>query len=182
MCEAFPEVAMHAIRLDTLNAEQLAELDHAYRTSRDARVRIRALMVLLAAERRLVAAEIAAVVRQDEETVRRWLVRYQAEGLAGLADAPRPGVPPKVTPAYRERLLAAVRRRPRTLSLPFSLWTGARLADYLAEQTGLRLSPASVYRVLRAGGVHLSRPQHTITSPDPEYALKKRRLRTSATA
>jgi len=171
---------MRPIRLEALSAAQLRELDHAYRTARDARLRIRALMVLLAAERRMVAAEIAVVVRQDEETVRRWLLRYQAEGLTGLSDAPRPGVPPKATQVYREQLLAIVRRRPRALGLPFSLWTGDRLADYLAEHTGVRLSRASIYRLLRAGGIHLNRPQHTITSPDPEYALKKRRSRTCA--
>ena len=172
---------MRPIRLEALSAAQLRELDHAYRTARDARLRIRALMVLLAAERGMVAAEIAAAVRQDEETVRRWLVRYQAEGLNGLSDAPRSGVPPKATRGYRQQLLAVVRRRPRALGLPFSLWSGDRLADYLAEQTGIRLSRASVYRLLRAGGVHLNRPQHTITGPDPEYALKKRRSSTRAT-
>ena len=84
---------MRPIRLGTLSAAQLGELDDAYRTSRDARLRIRALMVLLAAERGVVAAELAAVVREHEEAVRRWLVRYQAEGLRGLSDAPRPGAP-----------------------------------------------------------------------------------------
>jgi transposase len=166
---------MRPIRLTGLSQAQLAELDHLYRTAREGRMRIRALMVLLAAERGMLAAQIAAVVREHEHTVRRWLVRYRAEGIAGLDDAPRAGAPPKVTPAYRERLLAVVRRRPRSMGLPFSLWTGPRLVDYLAEHTGIRLSRESVYRLLRAGGVHLSRPQHTITSPDPEYALKKRR-------
>jgi transposase len=169
---------MRPIRLDALSPEQLSALDQLYRTSPDPRVRIRALMILLSAERHLVAAEIAAIVRQHEETVRRWLARYEAEGLAGLADAPRAGTPPKVTPVYRARLLELVRRRPRALGLPFSLWTAARLADYLAEETGLRMSVPSVQRLLRAGGMALSRPQHTITSPDPDYALKKRRLKT----
>jgi transposase len=166
---------MHPIRIDQLSAEQHAELDHANRTARDGRLRIRALIVLLAAERGMVAPEIAAVVRMHEETVRRWLMRYQAEGLEGLKDEPRPGAPPKVTAAYRDQLLAIVRRRPRALQLPFSLWTGERLADYLAEQTGIRVSRETVYRLLRAGGIHLNRPQHTVTSPDPEYALKQRR-------
>ena len=166
---------MHPIRIEELSAEQHAELDRANRTAKDGRLRIRALIVLLAAERRMVAADIAAVVRMHEETVRRWLVRYQAEGLEGLQDSPRSGAPPKVTRAYREKLLAVVRRRPRALGLPFSLWTGDRLADYLAERTGLRASKTTVYRLLRAGGIHLNRPQHTITSPDPEYAVKKRR-------
>ena len=166
---------MHPIRIDRLSAAQYAELDRANRTAKDGRLRIRALIVLLAAERGMVAADIAAVVRMHEETVRRWLLRYQAEGLAGLMDAPRPGAPAKATGIYRDQLLAVVRRRPRALGQPFSLWTGDRLSDYLAGKTGVRMSRASVYRLLRAGGVHLNRPQHTITSPDPEYAVKKRR-------
>ena len=166
---------MHPIRIEALSAEQHAELDRTNRTARDGRLRIRALIVLLAAERRMVAADIAAVVRMHGETVRRWLVRYQAEGLEGLKDSPRSGAPPRTTRAYREQLLAVVRRRPRALGLPFSLWTGDRLADHLAERTGLRASKTTVYRLLLAGGIHLNRPQHTITSPDPEYAVKKRR-------
>ena len=171
---------MHPIRLDALSAEQLRELDRLYHTTRDVRVRTRAQMVLLAAERHLVAAEIAAVVRQDEQTVRRWLLRYQAEGTAGLADAPRPGSPGKLTAAYRRRLVGCVRRRPRSLGLPYSLWTLQRLADHLDEETGLRLSDETVRRALKADGIVLSRPQHKITSPDPEYEVKKRRSKTRA--
>jgi transposase len=78
-------------------------------------------------------------------------------------------------------LLAVVRWRPRSLQLPFSLWTLQRLADYLAEQTGLRVSDETVRRALKQAGIVLSRPQHKISSPDPEYALKKRRSKTPAT-
>ena len=173
---------MRPIHLDALSPEQLRELDELYHGTRDVRVRTRAQMILLAAERGLVAAEIAAIVRQDEETVRRWFARYLAEGVEGLSDAPRSGAPPKATPGYRERLLQIARRRPRALGQPFSLWTAARLADHLAELTGVRMSAPSVCRLLRAGGMRLSRPQHTITSPDPEYAVKKKRLKTPVTA
>jgi transposase len=78
-------------------------------------------------------------------------------------------------------VLAVVRRRPRSLQLPFSLWTLQRLADYLAEHPGLRVSDEPVRRVLKQAGMVLSRPQHTISSPDPEYARKKRRLKTPVT-
>jgi transposase len=172
---------MRPLRLDGLSEEQLSELDALYHSTRDARVRTRAQMVLLAAERGLVAAEIAAIVRQDEETVRRWFTRYQAEGVAGLHDAPRPGVPAKATAEYRARLLEIVRRRTRAIGLPFSMWTAARLADRLAEETGIRMSEPSVTRLLRAGGMALSRPQHTISSPDPDDLLKKRVSRKRAT-
>jgi transposase len=173
---------MRAIRLDDLSPDQLRELDTLYHTTRDVRVRTRALMVLLAAEKRLVAGEIAAVVRESDETVRRWLHRYEAEGVNGLADAPRSGRPPTVTAAYRDRLLELVRRRPRALDLPFSLWTAARLADYLADETGLRMSVPTIHRLLRHAGLGFGRPQHTISSPDPDYAVKKRRLKRLATS
>lgn len=64
------------IRVDRLRPEPRAELDRANRTAKDGRLRIRALIVPLATERRLVAADIASVVRMHEETVRRWLVRH----------------------------------------------------------------------------------------------------------
>jgi transposase len=164
-----------------LTPEQRGALDEMYHTTRDVRVRTRAQMVFLAAEQHLSAAEIAAIVRESEETVRRWLKRFQAEGIAGLSDRPRPGAPYKVTSAYREQLLFTVRRRPRSLGLPFSLWTCQRLADYLAEQTGIRVRDETVRVYLRAADIVLSRPQHTITSPDPEYAVKKRRSKRHAT-
>jgi transposase len=86
-----------------------------------------------------------------------------------------------VTPAYRDRLLQLVRRRPRSLGLPYSAWTLQRLADELAERTGIRVEKETVRVHLKAAEIVLSRPQHTISSPDPEYAVKKRRLKTSAT-
>jgi transposase len=157
-------------------------LDDLYRGTRQVRLRTRAQMVLLAAEQHLTAAAIAAIVRESEETVRRWLKRYQAEGIEGLRDQHRGGRPAAVTETYRVQLLAAVRRRPRSLGQPYSLWTLQRLADYLVEQTGIRVGYETVRLHLKAAGIVLSRPQHTISSPDPEYVVKKRRLKMPATA
>jgi transposase len=163
-------------------ATELDALASLYRTTRDARLRTRAQMVLLAAEQHLTAPAIAAIVRESDQTVRNWLKRWLAEGLAGLHDRPMPGAPTKVTPAYTAQLLLIVRRRPRSLDQPYSMWTLQRLADYMAEQTGLRLSIETVRQLLKAGDIVLSRPQHKISSPDPDYAVKKRRLRTPATS
>ncbi len=163
------------LEIPELTAAEAEALDRLYRTTRVVRLRTRAQIVLLAGEQRLAAPTIARIVREDEQTVRRWLKRWLAEGIAGLQDRPMPGGPAKITEAYREQLLAAVRQRPRSLGQPYSLWTLQRLADYLAEVTGLRLSYETVRVALKAGGIALSRPQHTVTSPDPEYQVKKRR-------
>lgn len=160
---------------------ELKRLELLYRTTRDVRVRTRAQMILLAVEQRMTAGAIARVVRESDQTVRNWITRYLAEGVEGLKDRPMPGAPSKVTPAYREQVLQAARQRPRSLEQPYSLWTLQRLADYMAEQTGIRVSYETVRQVLKAGDIVLSRPQHTVSSPDPDYLVKKRRLKTRAT-
>jgi len=135
-------------------------------------------MVLLSAEQGLKAEEIAAVVRESAVTVLTWLKRYLTEGIEGLQDAPRAGRSTTVTEAFRKCLLESVHRRPRSFGLAFSMWTLQRLADYLAEKTGIRVSDETIRRELAKENIVFSRPQHTISSPDPEYQVKKRRLRT----
>ena len=171
---------MKPISLSPQSEKQIGALDQLYRQSKDGRLRQRAQIILLAAEQGMRAAQIAEIVRLNEESVRRWLKRYEAEGIEGLKDNPRPGATPIVTEEYREKLMSSVRRRPRSLEQPFSLWTCQRLADYMAEETGIRVSDETVRRYLEAGGIVLSRPQHKISSPDPEYEVKKRRLRIRA--
>lgn len=130
-------------------------------------------MVLLSVEKQYAAQQIGEIVRESHQTVLRWLKRFQAEGVNGLSDAPRSGRPARVTATYREQLVSAVRQRPRSLGLEYSLWTCPRLADYLAEETKIRVSSDTIERLLREAGIVLSRPQHTISSPDPEYQVKK---------
>jgi transposase len=152
-----------------------------YRTTHNVRLRTRAQMALLAAEQQLGVRKIAAIVRECEGTVRCWLKRYRAHRIDGLQDLWAGGAPVKVTPAYQEQLLQLVRRRPRSLNLPYSTWTLQRLADELAERTGIRVQKETVRVHLQAAEIVLSRPQHTISSPDPEYAVKKRRLKRPVT-
>jgi transposase len=112
---------MQPIYVEKLSAAQLAELETCYRTTKSIRVRTRAQMILLSVEKRLVPHQIASIVRKDEQTVRRWIRRYQAEGLAGLEDAPRPGGEQKTTPAYRRDsslLISARSHRSSSTALP----------------------------------------------------------------
>jgi transposase len=172
---------MKAIELPPQSAEQIKALDELYQTTKDVRLRNRAQMLLLAAERGLTAPAIGAIVREDEQTVRRWMKRYMVEGVEGLKDAPKSGNPGKVTAAYEDKWVSVVRQRPRSLDLAYSTWTLQRLADYLAEETGIRVDAETVRLHLAKREIVLSRPQHKISSPDPEYLVKKRRSKTPAT-
>ena len=169
------------LRVREIKQAELGKLQELYDKTRDVRLRTRAQIILLSSEQNMTAPQISVIVRLNEQTVRRWMRRFNAEGINGLADKPRPGAPGKVTSEYCEQLLGVVRQRPRALNQDYSLWTLERLADYMTEETGIRVSVDTVRRRLKAGGIVLSRPQHTISSPDPEYKVKKRRLKTLET-
>jgi len=168
---------MRALEVREMTPNDKQELEALYRKTKDVRIRTRAQMILLAVEQDLNAAQIGEIVRQNEQTVRRWIKRFNAEGVNGLSDAPRPGAPRTLSDEFRARLAAVVRQRPRSLGQPYSLWTLQRLADFMAEETGQRVAGETVRRILREHDIVLSRPQHTISSPDPEYKVKKRRLK-----
>jgi hypothetical protein len=90
---------MHPSYVETLSTAQLAGLATCYRTTDSIRVRTRAQRILLPTEQHVVPHQLASLVRQDEQPVRRWIRRYPAEGVAGLEDAPRPGGEPTTPPA-----------------------------------------------------------------------------------
>lgn len=172
---------MKPIIVRPITDEELTVLDELYRRTKAVRIRTRVQMVLLAVDGKMTAPQIAKIVRQDEQTVRRWLKRFNQEGINGHYDEPKSGAPRRVTDAYRARLLVIVRQRPRSLEQPYSLWTLQRLVDFMAEETGLRFSTETVRLILRDNDIVISRPQHKVSSPDPEYELKKRRLKSSET-
>jgi transposase len=105
---------------------------------------------------------IATWCGRTARTVDYWLRRYVAGGATAVTDAPRSGRPPAADAAYRQALTTTVETPPRTLELGFDVWTSARLASYLAEQTGVRLSAAWVRALLTQHEFVSGRPKHTL--------------------
>jgi transposase len=97
----------------------------------------RAVMVLLSLHE-LTAAQIAALLDCHPATVRRWIARFNDEGLAGLADRPRSGRPP-LGGRRLARRIAALLARPGP-------WTLPRIRRYLGRP---QVSARTLYRRVR---------------------------------
>lgn len=159
---------MKTLKLPELTPKAIKELDRLYRTARDPRLRTRAHIVLLAAEKSLRADEIAEIVRTDSQTVRRWLKRYLSQGLNGFSDALRPGGPRKVTDAYLALLVEVVSQPPSAMELPYPHWTAHRLAEYMAARTDIVVNPETVRLHLKTAGISLGKPQDETTPVTPK--------------
>lgn len=124
---------------------------------------LRARIVLLAAEGRSTRA-IAKAVATMPRTVSLWRGRYAREGLAGLADRPRPGPPPKYDVETDRRVLAVLDRPPPA---GFARWTGPLIAAELGD-----VHEQQVWRILRAQKLDLGARKSWCESNDPEFVAK----------
>jgi len=106
--------------------------------------------------------EIAHWSGRTPETVRHWLERFRLGGMAALADAPRRGRPPKADAAYLAALVQAVETPPRSLGLPFDVWTSRRLSAYLETMTGTRIAAGWLRVLLHQQRFACGRPKHTL--------------------
>jgi transposase len=157
-----------------LTAVERRELARLLRRGQDARVVRRAQMIQLSSQGQP-AGQIAGLWQISGQGVRKIINRFNREGIAGLADRPRPGRPRKTTDRYVALLKQAVAINPREVGYPFSCWTLERLREHLGRQTRILLSPAHLSRLLAANDIVYRRPKHGMSHlRDPrEYNQKK---------
>jgi transposase len=155
------DASMSPIFVRALTAAEQKALSELIRRENDARVVRRAQMVRLSATG-MTTPQIAAMWDVNDQTVRRTLRRFEAEGIEGLRDKPRKGRPAKKTERYIALLREAVQTSPRELGYPFSSWTLERLREHLALQTGIRLHPNSLSRIMAENDIVYRRPKHSM--------------------
>ena len=127
-------------------------------------------------------AAIAARVGCHDNTVRRWLHRFNAAGLDGLGDRPGAGRRRRITEAERSRIIALARSVPpgrldRDGAGELSAedergpaqWTLDTLAQ-VARDAGIQVGRSQVRRILLAEKVRWRRTRSWATSTDPEFA------------
>ena len=165
-----------AIR-DDLTPEALRR--HArHEPNRRAALRLLAIANALEGMSRAEAARLAGMERQ---ALRDAVVRYNAEGLAGLHDRPKPGRPPRLGEAEQAALAARVFRGPDPGRDGVSAWTRADLCGWLEARFGKPFHPSSLSRVLRR--LDLSRQKVRPVHPEADPRAQERfRNRGCATA
>lgn len=163
-----------ALQARVLTADEQHQLRRLSQ-SRTAAVRDveRARMILQSRQGERVPA-IARTLDLCEPTVRVWIKRFNAQGMAGLADAPHRGRPATYTQEQVGLVVATALTDPQQLGQAFACWTFERLAIYLRETRGLAMSRSRIHEVLQREGLRW-RTQETWFGKrlDPDFAQKR---------
>jgi transposase len=150
-----------------------AALRRAAGKSRDAKAarRMLALALVLEGVDRKTAAETCGM---DRQTLRDWVHRYNAEGLAGLSDRRPPGRKPHLTPEQQAEVAGWVERGPDLETDGVVRWRRVDLRARIERAFAVRLHPATVGKLLRKLVFRrLSvRPQHPRSDPAAQEAFR----------
>src|SRR3954463_9079755 len=138
---------------------------------------VRRCHILLASARGDPAPVIAQAIGCSPQAVRNVLRAFETRRLAALAlQSRRPHTAAELFDAERSRQLKALlHQSPRQFGKPRSTWTLALAAEVCAEHgiTAERVSLETIRDALQRLDVGWRRAKTWITSPDPQYALKK---------
>ena len=136
----------------------------------------RARIVLLAASR-LENRVIAERLGICDDTARKWRRRYCQGGLAGLADAPRPGRPRTFAARVVAEVKALACEPPAGSGKPLARWTCPELARQAATAGIVEsVSASTVRRWLASDAIKPWQYRSWIFPRDPHFALKGGRV------
>lgn len=119
------------------------------------------------------AAQVRSVLSVSRNTLTRWKSRWIQGGPFRLPDAPRSGRPPRANSKYVGEMLRVVREDPRDFGYAFRRWTAPRLAEYLAQETGIRVTDAWLAELLRTHGFVWRKTKRTIRNLQDPVATQR---------
>ena len=134
--------------------------------------RILAIAMVLDGHARLLTAQACGM---DRQTLRDWVIRYNEDGVAGLADRPRPGRPAALSDGQRAEVAQWVQSGPDRKTDGVVRWRCADLRDRIAAQFGIRMHERSVGKLLHAldfSSISV-RPLHPQSDLEAQEAFKK---------
>lgn len=141
------------IYIRTLTEEERSKLNKLIAKSEQESLTTRAHIVLLSSQG-YSSAEIAPLVGRHPASVRKWIHRFNKEGLASITDAPSPGRKRAYTKKQARQIVDIALTEPRALGQPHGRWSLHRLVSYLTDSGVVdTISHDTVWRILRSRGV-----------------------------
>jgi transposase len=151
-----------------------AELRALARRERDGRAGAR-LLALADALDGMSRDQAARAAGMDRQTLRDWVHRYDAAGVEGLRDRPRPGRPCALDEGRQAALKALILRGPKLERDGCVAWRARDLRELVERRFGIRYSESGVRRVLRGldPSWQKTRPIHPEADPRAQERFKK---------
>jgi transposase len=140
--------------IQKLTKAQVQQLEALRDNGESKQIRQRAHAVLLSFQRTSVN-ELVKIFQTSRNTICSWLDRWEAEGLAGLPDKPRPGARPSLDEEEQVIALKLLRLTPQSLTT---------VLLELEKKTGKTISKDTLRRLAKKSGLVWKRMRKSLRS------------------
>ena len=172
------EVAMRYSKLIETIPDDDWDVINKWRRQHSDRRKWQLAVELDAAYNRKPLEKVAAKIEMEIRTVYRWIKMYNERGLSGLEIQPK-NVSQAVTDRLQiicDNLIKLIHHTPKIYGINRTSWTCIALAETFQKVYGFYLSAPSVSRYLKKLGYSFRSSREMLTSPDPEFPKKIKKI------
>lgn len=160
-----------------VSPEAFKELIQEMNQTKDAKWYRRLKIIHLSSKLKTVP-ELASLFDLSEATIREYIKKYNHGGLEGLKRQYSEGVPAKIplNKAEWEELLHRSPSQFEKLDTAARNWTQELLLAYFRHYHGVTVTRQAISVSLKRHGIRWNRGKLKVTSPDPLYSVKRKRI------
>ncbi len=118
---------------------------------------------------------IAKFFHRRPRTIKKYLKRFQSEGLDKLLYSTRKSLKKADDPSYREMLFSTLHCPPAEYGINRTTWTQKLLSKVMTEK-GYRVGYNTVSKIIKNAGYKFRKAREVLTSNDPEYRAKLKKI------
>jgi len=135
--------------------------------------------IILLSNQKYRAIDIEKMVNMHVKSVRKWINRFNLEGINGITKKRDSTNNIKVSPEIRIKIIEIAKDDPHKYDRPINTWSLRTLKYFLINSNIIdSISHEKIRKILKSAGIKWTKSQNTVISNDPEYELKKTNFRT----
>jgi transposase len=122
----------------------------------EAYIKKRVHAIILSGIHKYRVSEISKIVNLHPNHLRKWIKRYNKEGLDIILNSPRTGKKKQITENIKNKIIEIAKIPPRKLGLLFSNWTLHKLKKYLEENKIIeKISHETIRKILKETNIEI---------------------------
>jgi len=122
----------------------------------EAYIKKRVHAIILSGIHKYRVSEISKIVNLHPNHLRKWIKRYNKEGIDIILNSPRTGKKKEITEDIKNKIIEIAKIPPRKLGLLFSNWTLHKLKKYLEENKIIeKISHETIRKILKETNIEI---------------------------
>lgn len=139
-----------------IRKEDIKNLYEILKKKEEEYIKKRVHAIILSGIHKYKISEISKIVHLHPNHLRKWIKRYNKDGIDIILNSPKTGKRKQITEDIKNKIIEIAKIPPRKLGLLFSTWTLHKLKRYLEENKIIeKISHETIRKILKETNIKL---------------------------